>query len=124
MGYKSELQFVENLLKNHRLKIRYISAETSVGTPTTELGLHDILNYSYDESAVFDGLVKYGFLDEATELANKTLLLFGADIEKHGEMHEYYNPDTGEGINNPGFQNWNLLALNMIEWLNEGKAKK
>ena len=54
---------------------------------------------------------------EAYELAVKTVNLFGRDIERCGEMHEYYNPETGEGINNPGFQNWNLLVLNMIDWL-------
>ena len=56
MGYKSELQFVENLLRNHRLKIRYITADTTVAGSAPELGLHEILNYSYDESAAFDAL--------------------------------------------------------------------
>ena len=28
-----------------------------------------------------------------------------------------YLTETGEGVNNPGFQNWNLLSLNMFEWL-------
>ena len=54
MGYKNELQFVENLLKNHRLKVRYMSAETVTEDSKTELGLHEILNYRYDESAVFE----------------------------------------------------------------------
>ena len=58
MGYKNELQFVENLLKNHRLKVRYISADTTLDGAGSELGLHEILNYSYDEAAVFDSLVK------------------------------------------------------------------
>ena len=42
------------------------------------------------------------------------------DIKQCGEMHEYYHPDTGEPIMNPGFQNWNLLAINMQAWL-EGR---
>ena len=58
--------------------------------------------------------MNYGFAGEAEELAIKTIQLFGKDLEKCGEMHEYYNPDTGEGLNNPGFQNWNLLVNNMI----------
>jgi putative isomerase len=66
---------------------------------------------------VFEGLVKYGFYDEARELAEKTITLFGRDIERTGELHEYYDPESGEGVNNPGFQNWNLLSLNMYEWL-------
>ena len=69
---------------------------------------------------IFKGLVDYGFYNEAKELAERTIVMFGRDIEENGEMHEYYNPDTGEGINNPGFQNWNLLVNNMIAWL-EGR---
>ena len=68
---------------------------------------------------VFDGLVKYGFLDEAKELAEKTLKLFGEDIAKTGELHEYYDPESGEPVNNPGFQNWNLFAIKMGQWLQE-----
>lgn len=64
---------------------------------------------------VFEGLCTYGYLDEAKTLANKTIKLFGQDIEKNGQFHEYYDPETGEGINNPGFQNWNLLVINMME---------
>ena len=70
---------------------------------------------------VFEGLVKYGYLEDATDLAEKTLTMFGRDIEGCGEMHEYYDPETGVGVNNPGFQNWNLLAIIMYEWLKDGK---
>lgn len=84
------------------------------GNPSCWLGpIWGISNYM-----TFDGLVKYGFISDARELAEKTITLFGQDIEKNGELHEYYDPDTGVGVNNPGFQNWNLLALNMINWLN------
>lgn len=65
---------------------------------------------------VFQGLANYGFVAEAQEMAEKTIMLFGRDIKNNGSLHEYYNPDTGEGIINPGFQNWNYLVLNMIEW--------
>ena len=64
---------------------------------------------------VFDGLVKYGFMDEAKELAEKTIKLFGTDLEETGQFHEYYDPETGVGVNNPGFQNWNLLVILMME---------
>ena len=66
---------------------------------------------------VFDGLRKYGYDDDARELAEKTVILLGRDIEQCGKMHEYYHPETGEGVNNAGFQNWNFLSLDMIEWL-------
>ncbi len=68
----------------------------------------------------FRGLVQYGFDREAADLAEKTIRLFGEDLRRSGQMHEYYDPDTGEGVMNPGFQNWNLLANNMIAWL-EGR---
>lgn len=69
---------------------------------------------------VFRGLVKYGYDAEAKELATKTICLFGRDFEKHGALHEYYEPETGEPLLNKGFQNWNYLVINMIAWL-EGK---
>ena len=68
---------------------------------------------------VFDGLVRYGYLTEAKDLAEKTITMLGRDIEECGEMHEYYDPETGIGVNNAGFQNWNLLSINMLEWLKE-----
>lgn len=68
----------------------------------------------------FRGLLKYGYVDEARELCEKTIRLFGRDIIRFGVMHEYYSPDDGEPVMNPGFQNWNMLVLNMIYWY-EGK---
>ena len=67
------------------------------------------------------GLEKYGYIELAKELCEKTIEMFGRDIELNGEMHEYYHPDTGAPINNPGFQNWNLLSLNMMAWLDGDK---
>lgn len=68
----------------------------------------------------FRGLLKYGYVDETRELCEKTIRLFGRDIIRFGVMHEYYSPDDGEPVMNPGFQNWNMLVLNMIYWY-EGK---
>jgi len=66
------------------------------------------------------GLVKYGFKKEARELATKTIVMFGRDFEKTGVLHEYYQPENGAPILNPGFQNWNYLVLNMLNWM-DGK---
>ena len=99
-------------------KMEKMYAIIKSGNPSCWLGpIWGISNYM-----VFDGLVKYGFHQQAADLAKKTILLFGQDIEKNGEMHEYYHPETGEGVNNPGFQNWNLLSLNMFDWLKEQDA--
>ena len=70
---------------------------------------------------VFRGLADYGFDHEARQMAEKTIALFGSDLQKEGALHEYYNPDTGEPIMNKGFQNWNYLVLNMIAWI-EGRS--
>ena len=69
---------------------------------------------------VFRGLLKYGFNEEAKELAEKTVILLGRDYERYGALHEYYLPENGEPVLNKGFQNWNLLVLNMAAWL-DGK---
>ena len=83
------------------------------GNPSCWLGpIWGISNYM-----VWRGLVKYGFLEEAKELGEKTVKLFEDDIASSGELHEYYDPETGEPILNPGFQNWNLLSINIKAWL-------
>ncbi len=68
---------------------------------------------------VYAGMKKYGYVEEAKELALKTITMFGKDLESNGEMHEYYNPETGKSVYTKGFQSWNLLAVEMINWLNE-----
>lgn len=66
---------------------------------------------------VFRGLQKYGYEADARALAEKTVRLFGEDLELNGCLHEYYHPDTGEPIMTAGFQNWNFLVLQMIAYL-------
>ncbi len=86
------------------------------GNPSSWLGpIWGIVNYM-----TFRGLVKYGFEADARSLAEKTITLFGRDLERFGALHEYYQPENGEPILNRGFQNWNFLVLNMIAWL-EGR---
>ena len=85
------------------------------GNPSCWTGpIWGIANYM-----TFVGLLNYGYEKEAKELAEKTVLMFGKDIEKYGKMHEYYDPDTCEGVHNIGFQSWNLLAINMYRYLQQ-----
>lgn len=70
--------------------------------------------------AVFRGLMNYGYKKEAEIICRRTLSLLGDDLRKSGDLHEYYNPETREPIMNPGFVNWNVLAINMADEL-EGK---
>ena len=65
------------------------------------------------------GLKRYGYLDLAKDIAKKTILLLGRDIELNGEFHEYYDSETGEGVRGKGFQSWNFLVLKMIEDLKD-----
>ena len=69
---------------------------------------------------LFKALLRYGYKSEADELATKTLDLLAKDLENSGAFHEYYHPETGEGLFNKGFSSWNLLAFNMLEYF-DGK---
>ena len=94
-------------------KMEKMYAIIKSGNPSCWLGpVWGVSNY-----LVFDGLRRYGFTADARELAEKTIALFGRDIEAIGQLHEYYDPETGAGVNHPGFQNWNFLAVNMFHWL-------
>ena len=99
-------------------KMEKMYAVLKSGNPSCWRGpIWGISNYM-----VFDGLVRYGYAEDAKDLAEKTVRLFGKDIEACGELHEYYDPETGLGVNNPGFQNWNLLSVNMFEWLRKNNG--
>jgi len=62
---------------------------------------------------VWKGLKNYGFQDEASKLADRTLRLLSADLAANGSLNEYYNPDTGLPLSHKGFMDWNLLVLEM-----------
>ena len=47
--------------------------------------------------------------------------MFEKDLAQCAQLHEYYDPETGEPVHNIGFQSWNLLAVNMKLWL-EGET--
>jgi len=97
-------------------KMEKMYSVKATGNPSCWLGpVWGVSNYM-----VWHGLVKYGYIEEARELAQKTILLFGKDFEKNGALHEYYEPESGVPLLNKGFQNWNYLVLNMIAWY-EGK---
>lgn len=88
----------------------------AMGNPSSWLG-PIWMNANY---LTFRGLVKYGYNDDARVLTEKTIKLIGMDFEKHGSLHEYYLPESGEPALNKGFQDWDYLVLNMIAWY-EGK---
>lgn len=63
---------------------------------------------------VWKGLRDYGFVEEAANLADKTIHLLGVDVATSGSLNEYYDPDTGTPLSVKGFMDWNLLVLEMI----------
>lgn len=82
------------------------------GNPSCWLGpIWGVSNYM-----VFRGLLKYGYIKLAKELCDKTILLFGKDVEENNAFHEYYDPETGKGVYNKDFLSWNMLVANMIAW--------
>lgn len=89
---------------------------SATGNPSNWIGpVWIVTNY-----LTFRGLVRFGLLDDARDLVERTVWLLGRDIERHDCMHEYYVPETGDPIMNPGFMNWNYLVLNMIVWAEGG----
>lgn len=87
------------------------------GNPSSWLGpVWGVSNY-----LTWRGLLKYGFESDALELAEKTIRLFASDFQASGALHEYYLPENGRPVLNRGFQNWNYLVLNMINWV-EGRT--
>lgn len=61
------------------------------------------------------GLARYGYKQEALEVAGRLVRTFAADIEQNGSMHEIYHGDTGQPVMRRGFLSWNMLALKAID---------
>lgn len=98
-------------------KMEKMYSTKATGNPSNWLGpIWGLPNYM-----VFKSLIDYGYEEDAKVLAEKTIRLFGSDLATTGDLHEYYEPENGKPLLNKGFQNWNLLAVNMISWL-DGKA--
>ena len=62
---------------------------------------------------VHQGLIAFGYAEQAAQLARNLLDTLAADIRAHGCLHEYYHPESGAGLTHPGFVNWNTLACLM-----------
>jgi len=109
-----------NYLADDRLRapwgVRSLSSRESMyslansGNPSNWLGpIWIIANYF-----VWKALQRYGYINEAAALADKTILLLSKDLEANGSLNEYYHPDTGEGLSVKGYITWNILVLEMI----------
>ena len=67
------------------------------------------------------GLARYGYQEEALDVAFRLIRTFAADIEQNGCLHEFYHGDTGQPIINPGFLSWNILALRVVDDIRSGQ---
>lgn len=64
---------------------------------------------------IMHGLLRYGYAEQAKELAVRITQLLERDVEATGGMHENYDAETGVGLWSPNFGSWNMLAARMIE---------
>lgn len=66
---------------------------------------------------IWKGLADYGYAQEARALARATVKMLAADLDAHGSLNEYYDPDSGRALSHEGFLDWNLLAVEMMKTL-------
>jgi putative isomerase len=63
----------------------------------------------------WEGLKRYGYKKEAEDIRLRIIELLGRDLQKTGTLHEYYSPETGKGVHNGNFWNWNNLVIYMLQ---------
>lgn len=63
------------------------------------------------------GLIKYGYNQEAKDLAIRILKTLETDLKAYQHMHENYDAHTGLGLWAENFVSWNVLSLELIEFL-------
>ena len=64
---------------------------------------------------IMHGLMNYGYMKQAQQLAERTQELLVRDLEKTGGMNECYNPDHGTPLAGGHFVSWDLLGEHMVE---------
>ncbi len=110
------------MIENHVLNPREFWARYGIRTLTPDDSLYDpnqgywrgpvwiISNY-----LVMHGLMNYGYMKQARELAERTQDLLVRDLKKTGGMNECYNPDSGVPLAGGHFVSWDLLGEHMVE---------
>lgn len=66
------------------------------------------------------GMAKYGYKKEALDVAYRLIRTFASDINQNGCVHEYYHGDTSQPVIRPYFLSWNMLAVKVIDDINNG----
>ena len=63
---------------------------------------------------------RYGYKNEALDTARRLIRTYAADIEQNGCVHEFYHGETGQPLMRPYFMSWNVLALRVIDDIENG----
>jgi hypothetical protein len=61
------------------------------------------------------GLARYGYREQATELAEKMVRLFAWSVREHGCFYENHHSETGEPLAAPGIGSWCLMVHHLPE---------
>jgi putative isomerase len=64
---------------------------------------------------VMHGLMNYGYMKQARQLADTTEKLLASDLKASGGMNECYNPEKGTPLAGGHFVSWNLLGEHVVE---------
>lgn len=67
------------------------------------------------------GLARYGYIEDALEVAGRLVRAFAADITINGTIHETYHGDEPRPLTVPGFISWNMMAMRIIDDLRSGQ---
>ena len=102
------------------MKGMYREKGKSLVYPFLAPGSNQYLDMLWDwDSWLSDVALRQILLEHGTEKDRQEALQYEQGCVLNA-LHEYYLPENGEPVLNKGFQNWNLLVLNMAAWL-EGK---
>ncbi len=110
----------DHLLNKNEFWLSYPVASYARTEPDYYQGSHNECNWRGSTWAptnymIFQGLRRYGFENEAKELANR---LFEMAIHKNAVLREYYNAETGEGLGQTRFGGFTALYYGMLLELN------
>jgi len=66
------------------------------------------------------GLARYGYTDEALDVAGRLIAVFAGDLRVNGVLHEYYHAETGEPVFKPGVLSWSMMGRRVLDHIREG----
>lgn len=118
-------EYAEKLVKKHLLNREEFWSDYGLRTLAKNEPVYNLVETSNPSNwqgpvwivstwLMFKGLLNYGYLQEAKQVAENLLGNLCRDLEENGALHEYYNPESGNSHINLGFMNWNALAGIMV----------